>query len=89
MRCHGSEKFIIEVGRMGRENGLTYQLDPVSVWLLSEIFGKISILHVTRHNKGSIHSQGSAIKWENVIMAKCTPYLNFAQKHLGDQNQLK
>ena len=73
---------------MGAKNGLTCQLNPVGVWVLSKILGKIPIFHVTRHNEGSIRSQGSTIKWENIIMGKCTPYLNFAKKHLGDQNQL-
>src|SRR5436190_11425120 len=85
MRCHGSKKFLIEKEGWMRENGLTCQLNSVGVWMLSKIFGKISILHVTRHNEGGICSQGSAVKLENIFMVKCTPYLSFMQKHLEDQ----
>ena len=89
MRRHGSERFLVEVAESVRKNiGVTCQLNPVGVWPLSEISGKISIGHVTRYNEGGIRSQGSAVKWENVIVGKCTPYSDFVQKHLGDQGQL-
>jgi hypothetical protein len=89
MRYHGSKKFLIEEEEWVRENGLTCQSNPVGIWMLSKISGKISIFHVTRYNEGGIRSQGSAIKLENVFMIKFTPYFSFTQKHLEGQIQHK
>jgi hypothetical protein len=81
--------FIIDVRDWVQEDISTCQLNPVGIWVLLEIFGKISILHVTRHNEGGIQSQGSAIKRKHVIVVKCAPYPSFIQNHLDVPNQIK